>query len=275
MAANSNYDPDEATEPMEDEGLDIDQPDDYHSMSLDELLDGGAEGEADEEGAPAQKQAKPGNADRGDGKNPEGFRTQADFDRAWGQRQAGMRKQFEREHAEELAIANAVRRRYQGKSAAEIQEAIILDQAKELAADTGYSEEEALRMVRARVEFDERANVPDGVDPKVLKRMSAQMDQYQTKYGIDLQAEIEADESLLEFVGEDGDLSGAMIEVQARRKAAEAAQPNRDAQPQRRSVPKPETSGAARSASVAKQLRDSDFARIDAAVQRGLHVRID
>lgn len=272
--AVKDTDYEEVTEPTEEEDSELDQPDENSYVSLDELSDDGTDDDADDEGESDESQ-KSGDADRGDGKVQEGFRTQADFDKAFGQRSAGLRRQWEREHAEELAIANAVRRRYNGKSAAEIQEAMIQDQARELAADTGYSESEALKMVRARIEYDQRASAPDNVDPKVLSRLAQQMDHYQEKYGIDLQAEMEADESLLEFASEDGDLGGVMVEVMARRNAKGVTKPKESAKPNRREVPKPVTSGATRAASGARKMTDADIDRIDRAAQRGAYVRLD
>jgi hypothetical protein len=268
MAAE-DFDLNDATEPREDEAPELDQPEDRSYVSLDQLLDG-ADGEVSEEG-----EQDSGVAARSAEKPPEGFRTQADFDKAFGQRVAGLRKQWEREHAEELAIAETVRRRYQGKSAAEVQEAMILEEARELMVETGWSEEEAVKKVRARINFDRRAGAADDIDPETLERVAGQLQDFSDRFGIDLEAEIEKDQGLLKFIGKDGDLSRVMLEVGARRGLLAGKLGTKQDKPNRPAVPTPERHGAARSASVARKLTDSDIARIDAAAQRGIHVRLD
>lgn len=268
-----------ATESTESTFTEVDQPDTRPVVSLEQILgdeptkaaDGqqknGAEtGNAAPQPAPAQETV---------------YRTQADFDRAFGQRSAGLRKQWERENAEDFAIAKAIRSRFPGKNPAEIHEAILQEEARQLAVDTGYSEEEAVQKVRARRDYERRASLPDGVDPDILDKMAGQMADFQQKYGIDLVPVMEADESLLQLVTSDGDLRDVMIAVLAKggstqKTAQEAAkQVVSQMSQQQKSAPKVETSGAARSTSTARKMTDKEFDRINAALESGIRVALN
>ena len=236
-------------------------------------MDGSGE---QQEGAPAVQTANAGDASpQPAGNKQEKVLTQVDFDRAFGERAAGLRRQWEREHAEELAMARMIRQRYQGKSYSEIEESLIADEAKALALDAGYSDEEALQKVRARRAYERQSS--GDVDPALLAGMAKQMDEFQTRYGIDLQAEIEADQSLIEAIGDDGDMKDLMIAVLAKKGAP--AKPVNVQQPtntttQKPNAPRVETAGPARSAQAARTLTDAEVERIDRELSQGRYVRI-
>jgi hypothetical protein len=279
----------ESTEQPEGAEREIDQPSQYPTVSMESLL-----GEADgnpaepkaEKGATAAKAATPGDANPQPSKGDEPvYRTQADLDRAFGQRAAQLRRQIEREHADDLAVAKAIRSRYPGKSLAEIQDAIIQDEAKELALNAGYSEEEALQKVQARRDFERRASMPDGVDPDILQKMADQMDDFGNRFGLDLQAEIEADEGLLKLISPEGDMSAVALELLDRRSKSgagpknliqqAAALRNPNSAPAQPVAPRVERRApAASAASAGFELTDALVAKIDAELQKGHRVTL-
>lgn len=267
-----------ATETTESVPMEFDQPEERDEVSLAELLgeEQPVEGQGEEqEGAPAEQTANAGDASpQTADKKQEKLLTQADFDRAFGERAAGLRRQWEREHAEELAIARTIRQRYQGKSVAEIEEALIAEEAKTLALDAGYSDEEALQKVRARHAYERQSS--NEVDPALLAGMARQMDEFQAKYGIDLQAEIEADQSLIEAIGDDGDMKDLMIAVLAKKgaPARPAGTKANHTTTQKPTAPRVETAGAAPSAQAARVLTDAEIERIDRELSQGRYVRI-
>lgn len=260
-----------ATEPNELVIPEIDQPDDRTYASLEQVLNGDLDSLTDGSNTIG---ADAGTADQPVAEQPaKVFRSQAEFDKAFGERAAGLRKQWERENAEKFAIANAASQRYQGKSAAEIQDAMILDRAKELAADTGYSEEESLKMVRARIDFERGADAPDAIDPVVYGRIEKQVADFHERYQINIAEEIDKDNTLLDRCdAETGDLTNAMLDFLAKRRAADPAQTKPNAV--KPAAPVVEKTGAARSASVAFNPTDADIDRIDKQLQRGFHVRV-
>jgi len=269
-----------ATEPTETVPMELDQPDEQDEVSLAELL--GEEAPAEpvgeqQSGETVAQAAEAGAANpQPTEKKQEKLLTQADFDRVFGERAAGLRRQWEREHAEDLAVAKMIRHRYQGKSLAEIEDALIADEAKALALDAGYSDEEALQKVRARHAYERKSG--DDVDPVLLANMAKQMDEFQARYGYDLQAEIEADQSLLDVVGDDGDLKDVMIAVLAKKAKNPATKPVNAPPPQqpvqKANVPRVEQGGPAPSAQSARSLTDADIDRIDEQLHRGRYVRV-
>lgn len=265
----------QAMEPTEPIVPELDQPEHDDSVSLEQIIGtgnaGASIGEQETGDAGNAPQSTRDAAPQADAAQQKVYRTQAEFDKAFGQRAAGLRRQWERERSEDLALAGIVRQRYQGKTLAEIQESIVLEEARELALETGYSEDEAVQKVRARHAYEQRQS--GEVDHEVLDRMSRQMADFEQKYGIDLVPVMESDESLLQLVGEDGDLRDVMLAVLAKG-AATAQKPAQNHDPQRRNAPRVETSGASRTAAIARDLTDDEFEKIDAALKRGLQVRV-
>lgn len=262
----------------------IDQPDNANSVPYDQLFsedapESGAEGET---GATGEQPENTGDADQQPPANQTVYRTQAEFDKAWGERTGSLRKQLEREHADDLAIASAVRRRYGAKSAAEIQDAMIKDEARELTERSDYTLEEAEQRVRARYDYERRSTLPDDVDPAIYDKMVTQVSDFQRDFGIDLVKAMQADPSLEKLVDENtGDLSKVGLAVLAKRKqggqagaqsvAQRVAAHQAQGQPQgqRPSVPKPERGGARSGANAGQMLSDKDFDKMDAIIESG------
>lgn len=265
-----------ATEPTEPIVPELDQPEIDDSVSLEQIL-------GTEDADTTEGQQKTGDADdapqsigdaapQADESQQAVYRTQADFDKAFGQRAAGLRRQWERERSEDLALASIVRQRFQGKTLAEIRDAFVHEEARELAQETGYSDEEAVQKVQARHKYEQAQ--PGNVDPVILDKMSRQMADFEEKHGIDLVPVMEADEGLLELVGEDGDLRDVMLAVLANRPAEKQQDTAPSQEAPRKTAPRVETAGATRSAAIARDLTDDEFEKIDAALKRGLQVRV-
>lgn len=293
MAAENYHElPDEeevTAQTQENAAPELDQPDDTNSVPYDQLFsedapESGAEGQT---GAAGNKPETTGDADQQPPAEQTVYRTQAEFDKAWGERTGSLRKQLEREHADDLAIANAVRRRYGSKSAAEIQEQMIKDEARELTERSDYTQEEAEQRVRARYDYERRSNLPDDVDPAVYDKMVSQVNDFQRDFGIDLVKAMQADPSLEKLVDENtGDLSKVGLAVLAKQKAggqggaqtvlqrvaARQAQEQGQPQVQTQSVPKPERGGARSGAKAGQPLSDKDFDRMDALIARGVKI---
>jgi hypothetical protein len=262
----------QATEPTEPVVPELDQPEHDDSVSLEQVLSGTESATASVGEKETGDQEPAGDAaPQADAAQEKVYRTQADFDRAFGQRAAGLRRQWERERSEDLALAGIVRQRYQGKSLADIRESLIAEEARELALETGYSEDEAVQKVQARHAYEQKQS--GEIDHVILDKMSKQMADFEQKYGIDLVPVMESDESLLNLVGDDGDLRDVMIAVLSKR-AEGTPKPAQIHEPQRPNAPRVETSGASRTAAVARDLTDDEFEKIDAMLKRGVQVRV-
>lgn len=292
MAAEYHELPDEeaevTTQTQGEAAPELDHPADANSVSYDQLFsegtpESGAEGE---KGASDEQSEMTGAADQQPPVEQRVYRTQAEFDKAWGERTGSLRKQLEREHAEDLAIASAVRRRYGQKSAAEIQEQMIKDEARELTERSDYTLEEAEQRVRARYDYERRSSMPDDVDPAMVDSMLAQVNDFQRDWNINLVEEMQADPSLEKLVSDTGDLSKVGLAVLAKRQnggqggaqtvmqrvAARQAQEQGQPQGQRQTVPKPERGGARSGANTSQALSDKDFDKMDALIARGIKI---
>lgn len=267
MADNSNTG---ASEPNVEFNPGLDQPDD-DVVTLDALLDQeqpeAEPGEQENVEADADQQEAESDAPQPDQKASEKVLTQADFNKAFAARSAELRRQFERERAEDFELARVVKEHFNGKSVEEIDEELMSAEARQLAAETGWDEEEALKKVRARHNYMR----PGELDPVRLDKLRSQLNEVNKRSGLDFIAIVQADPVL-----SDGIESGRMDINQAYMAYLENQAHNKTAPPSKpKKAPPPIEKGATAGAMPKNgQISDEAFRKINEALQRGQKVRV-
>jgi hypothetical protein len=263
MADLENF---EAMEPDVPVTPELDQPD-QDAVSLTDLLDAGdmeaapgeqENGEEQAENATPQPEAKP----------QEKTLTQADFNRVFAERSAELRRQFEREHEDDLSLARFVREYFPGKTVDEIDEALISAEASQLSAKTGWSVEEAIEKVRARHEYMRRGSA-EYVDPQRLQTLQRQLETINREKNIDFLEIIKNDPYLAQQVD-----SGKMDIKDAYTYYLEQKLAQNQQAPKRRVPPPVERSATASGIPNTTEIPDSLYHKINDMLSRGQKVRL-
>ena len=262
-----------AIEPNDIMEPELDQPED-DVVSLEALLsDGESDQTTDEQenvvADDDQQQAEP-DAPQSEQVDPKKPLTQADVDRIIAGRRDGFRRQFEREHADDLRLAQLVKDHFSGKTPEEIDEDLISVEATRLAAETGWTEEEATEKVRARHNYM-RNGSPGYVDPKHLELLQKQLSDIKKADGIDFLEIVKEDQFLAEQVDSGRmDIKDAYIHYL---KNGKTNQPARPSMP-KKAPPPVEKSAAARGIPSNTPISDATFRKINEALKSGQKVRV-
>lgn len=269
MAENETIraiEPDDVAQP------ELDQPEDY-AVSLNDLLDQEpteqTEGEQENVVADDDQQEAESDAPQPTGK-PGKALTQADVDRIIAERRDGFRRQFERERSDDLELAGSVKSLFPGLTLQQIEDRLLSVEAARLAAETGWDEEEALKKVRARHEY-ERYNTAKPVDPQRVKMLQKQLADIQKDDGIDFLEVVKADQFLAEQVD-----SGRMDIKDAYIHYLKQQKPNAKpaVQTTKRAAPPVEKSTPAIGVPARRNITDREFKAINDALKSGRPVRV-
>ncbi|MEF9975007.1 MAG: hypothetical protein RR893_13895, partial [Clostridia bacterium] len=182
------------TEPDVSELPELDQPDDLGTVSLDDVRAKEVPEGADGEIATGEARTE-GDADPQPNEAQDHPISQAEFDRIFGERARGLRRQFQKEHGDELALAELVRGAYPGMTREAIEDALLTQQAHALAEQTGWDEEEAKQKIVARRAFDRYGHAgeaPELPDPHVAL-LQRQLSEIKDSKGIDMLEIIDRD----------------------------------------------------------------------------------
>jgi len=260
-----------ATEPGTPVNPDLDQPE-QDTVSLNDLFDAGDAGSdagEQENGVAVDEQQAENATPQPENTAPDKPLSQADFNRAFAERSADLRRQFQREHAEDLSLAQFVKEYFPGKTPEEIDGLLISAEANQLAARTGWSEDEAIEKVRARHDYMRRGSA-DYVDPQRLQMLQRQLESINKEKKIDFLEIIQGDPYLAEQVD-----SGRMDIKDAyayhlEQKIAQNNQPPA----KRRTAPPVERSATASGIPNVRDIPDPLYRKINEALSRGQKVRI-
>lgn len=263
----------EAIELNEIEQPEIDQPGDSDSLSLDEVLGSGetADDQTGEQPTGAETQAgdadpQPKQTKQGRTYTQEEF--QAEFDKAFSARANGLRNQFAREHREELELAAMVKRTFPGMKPEEIDDKLLTEEARSIAASTGWTEQEAKDKIKARRAYERTGRTQEESDP-YLDMLQSQVDTIMARDGVDMVKVLNDDQSLAKKV-DAGEMD--IKDAYAHYLKSGGAKPS--AKPATKPPVVQKRAGAASTPS-GRVLSDADIDRIDEQLRRGQKVRME
>lgn len=225
------------------------------SVSLEELGDSG--NEAPQESAQPAEAPEPEDAAQPEETPPEPESVD-ELNQLLEQNAQTLRAQFAEENAEALALAEAVKRAFPGMTAQQVQERLLQAQAQALAEETGWSEEEALEKLKARARYEQ----PVAPEDAHLTLLRSQVADVKRRTGLDMAQIIQKDEYLTQQINSKAmdvkDAYAWYLEHSLKRKPAPV-----------------DTRAGAAARPASKRLSDADIKRIDEALKRGVHVRVD
>ena len=268
--------PESAEVPTETDAPVYDQPDAEDAVPLSSLL-GTSEPDEQQDGEEATgEDTSEGNAHPQPEPQPK-ERTytqaefQAEFNRAFGLRADEIRQQVKREVGREvspdLELARAVKAAFPGMDRAAIEDAILQNQARELAEKTGWDIAEATNKLKARRDF-ERGSVTPRAKIEAEQRLQAlyaQRDELNEREGIDIVSIISADPYLSDQIDTGRmDLKDAYLHYLKHNKNIATKKPP--------VPPRVEKRGGAPSAPNVRKMSDAEVMRIDAQLKRGVKV---
>lgn len=247
------------TEPESDQQAEVD------AVSLDEL-NGEAEDLTETGEAATGAEESEGAADPQPEDEEKPTLTQSAFDRAFGERANGLRKQFQREHHDDLMLADAVRKAYPGMTVDEIADELLTEQAKALAEETGWTQDEAKAKLKARRQFESTGKTGEPeVDPHV-EMLGKQLEEIRKREGINMLEIAQNDPYLTEQINSGAmDFKDALLYYYRNRTASEQRP---------RTAPRVEKRASVAGANTAHEWNDKEIERADAALKAGRKVRL-